>query len=189
MKREVCVGRQGSLILAVSAYLNLTASKKNPLSQPGQCVIKRSLLSGGSSGAGKLTDTIKQLGGMENMGPDIMAQSVKQEVEVTARSLEKEVVEETVDKIFGKAHTGTCGAPIGQKCSHQAYSFVFCAFIYLLQPHNVSAAVAAFITRTSLCTGETSTWLRKLSYSVLRSFYHLSRVLRKQASTGVALII
>jgi len=38
---------------------------------------------------------------MENMGPDIMAQSVKQEAEVEAE-VEKEVAQETVDKIFGK---------------------------------------------------------------------------------------
>eukprot|EP00058_Branchiostoma_floridae_P001127 XP_002586615.1 hypothetical protein BRAFLDRAFT_106125 [Branchiostoma floridae] len=141
MKRAVGVGVPLMLILAVSAYLILTASKKDPLSEPGHRVIKRSLplhseledalkaaaaedapayvkdkrflpaianlagnllSSGGSFDAGKLTDTIKQLGGMENMGPDIMAQSVQQEAEVTAE-VEKEVAEDTVDKIFGKA--------------------------------------------------------------------------------------
>ncbi|XP_066268834.1 uncharacterized protein [Branchiostoma lanceolatum] len=60
------------------------------------------LFSSGGFDAGKLTDTIKKLGGMKNMGPDIMAQSVKQEAEVTAE-VEKEVAEETVDKIFEKA--------------------------------------------------------------------------------------
>ncbi|XP_035698852.1 uncharacterized protein LOC118431702 [Branchiostoma floridae] len=140
MKRAVGVGVPLGMILAVSAYLILTASNKNPLSKPGERVIKRSLAlpdelqdalqaataenppayvkdkrflpaianlagnllsSGGSFDAGKLTDTINQLGGMENMGPDIMAQSVKQEAEVTAE-VEKEVAEETVDKIFGQ---------------------------------------------------------------------------------------
>ncbi|XP_035687268.1 uncharacterized protein LOC118423284 isoform X1 [Branchiostoma floridae] len=141
MKRAVGVGVPLVLILAVSAFLILTASKKDPLSEPGHRVVKRSLplhseledalkaaaaedapayvkdkrflpaianLAGNllSSGegfdAGKLTDTIKQLGGMENMGPDIMAQSVKQEAEVEAE-VEKEVAQETVDKIFEKA--------------------------------------------------------------------------------------
>ncbi|XP_035685635.1 uncharacterized protein LOC118422225 [Branchiostoma floridae] len=141
MKRIVGVGVPLVLILAVSAFLILTASKKDPLSEPGHRVIKRSLplpdelqdairaaaaedapayvkdkrflpaianlagkllSSGGSFDAGKLTDTINQLGGMENMGPDIMAQSVKQEAEVEAE-VEKEVAQETVDKIFGKA--------------------------------------------------------------------------------------
>ncbi|XP_035687255.1 uncharacterized protein LOC118423275 [Branchiostoma floridae] len=141
MKRAVGVGVPSVLILAVSAYLILTASKKDPLSEPGHRVVKRSLSlpielqdalkaaaaedapayvkdkrflpaianlagklvsSGGSFDVGKLTDIIKQLGGMENMAPDIMAQSVKQEAEVTAE-VEKEVAEETVDKIFGKA--------------------------------------------------------------------------------------
>ncbi|XP_035685611.1 uncharacterized protein LOC118422203 [Branchiostoma floridae] len=142
MRRAVGVGVPLVMILAVSAYLILTASKKDPLSEPGHRVIKRSLplhseledalkaaaaedapayvkdkrflpaianlagnllSSGGSFDAGKLTDTIKQLGGMENMGPDILAHSVQQEAEVTAE-VEKEVAEDTVDKIFGTAY-------------------------------------------------------------------------------------
>ncbi|XP_078619226.1 uncharacterized protein LOC144886465 [Branchiostoma floridae x Branchiostoma japonicum] len=55
--------------------------------------------SGGSFDAAKLTDTIKKLGSMENMAPDILAQSVQQESEVAAE-VEKEVAEDTVDKIF-----------------------------------------------------------------------------------------
>ncbi|XP_019618562.1 PREDICTED: uncharacterized protein LOC109465632 [Branchiostoma belcheri] len=57
--------------------------------------------SGSSFDADELTDTIQKLGSMKNMGPDIMAQSVQNEAEVTAE-VEKEVAEETVDKILGK---------------------------------------------------------------------------------------
>ncbi|KAI8498306.1 hypothetical protein Bbelb_242500 [Branchiostoma belcheri] len=57
--------------------------------------------SGSSFDADELTDTIQKLGSMKNMAPDIMAQSVKHEAEITAE-VEKEVAEETVDKILGK---------------------------------------------------------------------------------------
>ncbi|XP_078665847.1 uncharacterized protein LOC144908185 [Branchiostoma floridae x Branchiostoma belcheri] len=61
------------------------------------------ILSSGKSSfdADELTETIQKLGGMKNMAPDIMAQSVQNEAEVTAE-VEKEVAEETVDKILGK---------------------------------------------------------------------------------------
>ncbi|CAH1226468.1 Hypp105 [Branchiostoma lanceolatum] len=146
MKRAVGIGVPLLLILAVSAYLIGTALRKDPFSEPGHRVIKRSLSlpadlqdalraaaaedpadygknpdmvkdkrflpaianlagklfsSGKSVDSSKLTDTIKQLGSMKNMGPDIMAQSVQQESEVTAE-VEKEVAKETVDKIFGE---------------------------------------------------------------------------------------
>ncbi|KAI8489136.1 hypothetical protein Bbelb_331210 [Branchiostoma belcheri] len=61
--------------------------------------------SGSSFDADELTDTIQKLGSMKNMGPDIMAQSVQNEAEVTAE-VEKEVAEETVDKILGKYEDG-----------------------------------------------------------------------------------
>ncbi|CAH1276932.1 Hypp9430 [Branchiostoma lanceolatum] len=63
------------------------------------------LSSKGGFDAEKLTDTIEKLGSMKNMGPDIMAQSLQQESETTGE-LEKEVMEETVDKIFARAEDG-----------------------------------------------------------------------------------
>ncbi|XP_019621861.1 PREDICTED: uncharacterized protein LOC109468070 [Branchiostoma belcheri] len=54
----------------------------------------------GGFDADKLTETIKKLGSMENMAPDIMAQSVQHEAEVEAQ-VEKQVAQETVDKILG----------------------------------------------------------------------------------------
>ncbi|CAH1247892.1 Hypp8049 [Branchiostoma lanceolatum] len=54
---------------------------------------------GGGANVGKLTDTIQQLGSMENMSPDIISDSVKHETEVTAE-VEKEVAEKTVDQLL-----------------------------------------------------------------------------------------
>ncbi|KAI8494112.1 hypothetical protein Bbelb_284590 [Branchiostoma belcheri] len=54
----------------------------------------------GGFDADKLTETIKKLGSMENMAPDIMAQSVLHDAEVEAQ-VEKQVAQETVDKILG----------------------------------------------------------------------------------------
>ncbi|XP_066263560.1 uncharacterized protein [Branchiostoma lanceolatum] len=144
MKRAVGIGVPLLLILAVSAYLIGTALRKDPFSEPGHRVIKRSLSlptdlqdalraaaaeypadyvknpdivkdkrflpaiaslagklfqAGKSVDVGQLTDTIQKLGSMKNMGPDILAQSVQQESEVTAE-VEKKVAEETVEKIF-----------------------------------------------------------------------------------------
>ncbi|XP_019616275.1 PREDICTED: uncharacterized protein LOC109463839 [Branchiostoma belcheri] len=49
----------------------------------------------------KLTDTVQKLGSMKNMAPDIMADSVQKEAEVTAE-IEKNVAQQTISQLLDK---------------------------------------------------------------------------------------
>ncbi|XP_078589276.1 uncharacterized protein LOC144869684 [Branchiostoma floridae x Branchiostoma japonicum] len=58
------------------------------------------LSSGKKFDPGELSDTIQRLGSPENMGPDIMSDSVQKEAEVTGE-VEEEVAKDTIDKLLG----------------------------------------------------------------------------------------
>ncbi|CAH1233427.1 Hypp738 [Branchiostoma lanceolatum] len=106
IKRSLALPEDLQDALRAAAAENPTDYVKNPaMAKDKRFLPAIANLAGKLFGSGKdvskLTDTIKQLGSMKNMGPDIMAQSVKQESEVTAE-VEKKVAEQAVEKIFGE---------------------------------------------------------------------------------------
>ncbi|KAI8514064.1 hypothetical protein Bbelb_083880, partial [Branchiostoma belcheri] len=60
----------------------------------------------------KLTDTVQKLGSMKNMAPDIMADSVRKEAEVTAE-IEKNVAQQTISQLLDKGTTIYPGSQTG----------------------------------------------------------------------------
>ncbi|XP_035659246.1 uncharacterized protein LOC118404286 [Branchiostoma floridae] len=101
IKRSIVLPNDLQKALRAAAAKTAPAYVKNKRFIPGIAGVAADLLSseGGADNIGQLPGVIQKLGSPENMGPDIMSDSVKHEAEVTAE-VEKEVAEKTIDQLL-----------------------------------------------------------------------------------------
>ncbi|XP_035660338.1 uncharacterized protein LOC118405044 [Branchiostoma floridae] len=100
IKRSIALPDDLQKALRAAAAKDAPPYVKNKRFLPAIANVAGNLLSKGDGvNLGQLSDTIQQLGSLENMGPDIMSDSVKHEAEVTGE-VEKEVAEKTIDQLL-----------------------------------------------------------------------------------------